>query len=112
MQAEPYDSDIVVLDSTEFIIRDMQASTQKYVLATYNNIEPYVQIHDVLEQEIGNLFQADGNLHWDYDNQSVSYLYYYKNRITNWTNSFKEQGETDLVYNIDEIGRASCRKRL
>src|SRR5690625_3862889 len=101
MPAVPYYSDLMVLDTTKFIIRAMQASTQKYVLATYNNIEPYVQIHDVLEQEIGNLFQADGNLHWDYDNQSVSYLYYYKNRITNWTNSFKEQGETDLVYNID-----------
>src|SRR5699024_2954895 len=75
--------------------------TQKYVLATYKDIEPYVQIHDVLEQEVGNLFQADGSLHWDYDNQSASYLYYYKNRIANWTNGFKEPWQTDLVYNID-----------
>ncbi|HLS10869.1 MAG TPA: MauE/DoxX family redox-associated membrane protein [Flavobacteriaceae bacterium] len=101
MPAVPYYSDIVVLDSTEFIIRALHASTQKYVLATYKDIEPYVQIHDVLEQEDGNLFQADGSLHWDYHNQSASYLYYYKNKIANWTNGFKEPGQTNLIYSID-----------
>src|SRR5699024_10101473 len=101
MQAVPYYSDIVVLDTTEFIIRALQASTQKYVLATYKNKEPYVQIHDVLEQEVGNLFQADGSLHWDFENQSASYLYYYKNKITNWTSGFKEPGQTDLIYSIN-----------
>src|SRR5699024_10396467 len=58
MPAIPYYSEIVVLDTTEFIIRALQASSQKYVLATYKNTDPYVQIHDVLEQEAGNLFQA------------------------------------------------------
>src|SRR5690625_4316147 len=101
MDAVPYYSDIVVLDTTEFIIRALQASTQKYVIATYKDIEPYVQIHDVLEQEDGNLFQADGSLHWDYHNQSASYLYYYKNKIANWTNGFKEPGQTNLIYSID-----------
>src|SRR5699024_6798271 len=75
MPAIPYYSEIVVLDTTEFIIRALQASSQKYVLATYKKTDPYVQIHDVLEQEAGNVFQEDGSIHWDYEKQSASYLY-------------------------------------
>src|SRR5699024_5905096 len=102
MTVVPYYSDLVVLDTTAFIIRALQASTQKYVLATYKNVEPYVQIHDVLEQEAGNLFQADGSLTWDSKKQEVSYLYFYKNKIDSWNNGFKEQSGTNLIYNLDD----------
>src|SRR5699024_8644308 len=81
MPAVPYYSDLMVLDTTKFIIRAMQASTQKYVLATYNNMEPYVEIHDLLEQDAGNLFQADGSLIWDSAEKEAAYLYFYKNQV-------------------------------
>src|SRR5699024_6186609 len=58
-------------------------------------------IHDVLEQEAGNLFQADGSLYWDYESQSASYFYFYKNKIDSWSNGFKEQSGTNLIYNLD-----------
>src|SRR5699024_6001254 len=96
-----YYNDIMVLDTTEFIIRSLQASTQKYLLATYNNMEPYVQIHDVLEQEAGNLFQADGSIIWNPERQEISYLYFYRNKIDTWNNGFKEQSGTNLIYNLD-----------
>src|SRR5699024_8785751 len=101
MLVVPYYNDIMVLDTTEFIIRALQASTQKYVLATDNNMEPYVQIHDVLEQEAGNLFQADGSIIWNREIQEISYLYFYKNKIDTGNNGFKEQSETNLIYNLD-----------
>ena len=101
MLVVPYYNDIMVLDTTEFIIRALQASTQKYVLATYNNMEPYVQIHDVLEQEAGNLFQADGSIIWNPERQEISYLYFYRNKIDTWNNGFKEQSGTNLIYNLD-----------
>lgn len=100
MAAVPYYSDIIVMDSTEFIIRAMQASTQKNVLATYNNIEPYVQIYDVLEQDSGNLFQADGNVVWDAEQEQLSYLYFYKNRIDHWNKDFSNPQSTGLLYNL------------
>ena len=100
MSTLPYYSDFVVLDTTEFIIRAMQASTQKNVLATYNNIEPYVQIHDVLEHDSGNLFQADGNVVWDAEQQKISYLYFYKNRIDHWNRDLGNPQTTTLLYNL------------
>lgn len=100
MLAVPYYSDIIVMDSTEFIIRAMQASTQKNILATYNDTEPYVQIHDVLEQDMGNLFQADGTLVWDAEQQEISYLYYYRNRIDYWDKNFSNSQTTPLLYNL------------
>lgn len=101
MTVVPYYSDLVVLDTTEFIIRALQASTQRYVLTTYKDKEPYVQIHDVLEQEDGNLFEADGSLYWDKSTEQLGYLYFYKNKIANWTHDFKKVAETDLIYNIN-----------
>ncbi|MCK0114941.1 MauE/DoxX family redox-associated membrane protein [Gelidibacter sp. F63206] len=100
MSAVPYYSDLVAIDTTGFVIRAVQASTQKYVLATYNNIEPYVKIHDVLEQDSGNLFQADGSLDWDAAKQQISYLYFYKNRIDHWNKDFGNPQSIPLLYDL------------
>src|SRR5699024_3575077 len=101
----------MVLDTTEFIIRALQASTQKYVLATYKDVEPYVQIHDVLEQEAGNLFQADGSIIWNPERQEISYLYFYRNKIDTWNNGFKEQSVTNFIYNLDASAVSSHQGR-
>ncbi|WP_223266485.1 DoxX family protein [Gelidibacter gilvus] len=100
MPAVPYYSDIVAIDTTEFIIRARQASTQKNVLATYVNREPYVQIQDVLDQDSGNLLQADGTLVWDVAQEQITYLYFYKNLINHWNRDFSNPQTTTLLYNL------------
>lgn len=100
MPAVPFYSEIVAIDTAEFIIRGMQASIQKYVLANYNNIEPYVQIHDILQQDPGNLFQADGSLVWSAEQQQTSYLNFYKSRIDHWNRDLVNPQTTTLLYNL------------
>lgn len=101
MPQAPYFSDWVVIDSTRFVLRALQASTQKYVLVDYSYEEPYVEIHDVLKQENGNLFQADGSLILDTDTNQLGYLYFYKNKLPTWNLNFTKTENLDLLYAAD-----------
>ncbi len=101
MPQVPYFSDWVAIDSTRFILRALQASTQKYVLVDYKDTEPYVTIHNVLVQENENLFEVDGNLIWNTKKQQIGYLYFYKNQLPSWNLNFSKVEKLDLLYASD-----------
>lgn len=111
MEVIPYFNEWVVIDTTEFLLRALQASTKKYVLATYHNDEPYVGLHDVLEQESENLFQADGELIWQASAQKWIYLYFYRNKMIIGDMDFEEIKNIPLLYSLDHSNFKTHRGR-
>lgn len=105
LQDIAYFSQVVVADTSHFVIRTMNSSTQENnvgVLKAGNN-KSLTLSEKFLEKQVDGIFDTDGLLLWNPDKHKVVYVYYYRNEylISGADLNNKDKGKT-----IDTISRA------
>lgn len=80
---DAYFTQLVVIDSSKFVLRTQNSSNRQYVLATLNlKDREKVKIHpNILEKQLDGVFDVDGKLVRNTGTDELIYRYTYRNQI-------------------------------
>ena len=104
MQSQFYFSQIVSLDTTQFVMRTIDGRSKQNVIASFSPTEDSLKINNALLQtEANSIFATDGQLLYDSNFGRIIYVYYYRNQFV----VFDKYLNLDYVGNtIDTISKA------
>lgn len=100
----PYFTAIEAIDSSNIALRLTSLKKKRHTLAIYNleKRKLTAQNPDILKKQIDGIFDTDGMLHYNHQNQTLNYIFYYRNQFvtTDRNLTLISQGKTiDTVQN-------------
>lgn len=104
MQNQFYFSQVITLDTTQTILRTIDGTSKKNVIASFSPLTDSLNIkNELLQTEEKSLFATDGQLLYDSILGKIIYVYYYRNQFV----VFDKDLNLDYVGNtIDTISKA------
>lgn len=104
----PYFTAIEAIDSSTIALRLTSLKKQRHTLAIYNleKRKLTAQNPEILKKQIDGIFDTDGMLIYNHQNQTVNYIFYYRNQFmtTDRNLTLISQGKT-----IDTVQHATIK---
>lgn len=79
----PYFTSVAAMDSVNIALRLTSLKKMRHTLSIYNLQQQKVLVQDttLLKKQIEGIFDADGMLHYNPQNQQLHYIFYYRNQF-------------------------------
>lgn len=96
------------VDTASFILRNNSGKASAHILGIYRNQDAVKMMYapDLLQMQSNGIFDTDGMLSYDADNQRMAYVYYYRNEFftADWDTGQLKRGNT-----IDTVSKAKIK---